>query len=187
MDELVKSKGTIEVALADLHYQYIPVLTSEKIWHNDMSLPNSPHVEFARLMIDMANGSGFSWDRVKESRYYQDRIYRMKIGVGSKKNVKAKIMSRYLVFKNIRNMGFKETESSKAPIIVLDEPFWKTRFNLELPWLQGMEIWDGGGRCALAYAMGMETIKVRSYKDAQPGRCKSEKFKKKLLKVKGLF
>ena len=186
MNEIRKVSGSAPVELDKLHYQYIPGLISDDIWRKDMSVPNSPHVELARLMLGMVE-HGFRLDEIKTTRYYQDRLFRMGMGNGSEKYIQAKILARFAVIKAIARNGWDEKESAKCPVIVLTHPFWATRFGRIVPWVAGMEIWDGGGRCAIAYAMGMKTIMAHLYEDAHPGICKSKKFEKKLRGVKGLF
>jgi hypothetical protein len=186
MDEIRKIAGPVRVKLSELYYQYIPIVTSEPIWDNDMSLRNSPHVQLVRIMMWMQNGGGLLWEEIVKSRYYQDRLFRMSKGAGSEEYIRKKILSRYRLLKKIRKIGFNDRASDKSPIIVLNKPFWQTRFNYQRP-CPGMEIWDGGGRCAIAYVLDKQTVPAYIYEDAAPGTCKSEKFEKKLSGVKGLF
>jgi len=187
MAEIKRISGPINeyVELAQLHYQYIPVVTDIELWNGDMSLPNSPHVELVRLMLTMKNG--LRWDEIKQTRYYKDRMFRVGHGVGNEIYVQTKIMSRHIVLKKILKHGFDRKKSNECPIVILNEPFWKTRFQAKEPWLNGMEIWDGGGRCAIAYVLGETKVPAYIYEDAHPGLGTSKKFKKKLHGVKGLF
>jgi hypothetical protein len=180
MNEIRKVAGPLDVNPGELYYQYIPGLIDESVWHNDMSVPNSPHVELVELMLLMVQGPGFDWDVLKKTRYYQDRTYRMDRGIGSDEYIKTKMLARYRVLKSIREHGLDKKQSNKAPIIVLRKPFWQTRFNCQEPWLSGMEIWDGGGRCAIAHVLELKTVPVYVYEDAYPGTCRSDKFEKKM-------
>ena len=68
--------------------------------------------------------------------------------------------------------------------MILKEPFWRTRFGLDI---KGLEIWNGGGRCAAAYALGMTEIKVAWHEDSLPGSSDKAKFKHKLKNIKGVW
>lgn len=186
MDEIRRLTNMVKIRPVDLYYQYIPGVINQDVWHQDMSVPNSPHVELVELMMLMIQGPGFDWEAIKKTRYYQDRVHRMKYGIGSEKYIKTKILSRYRLLKSIRKHGLNKSMSDKSPIIVLRHPFWKTRFNCTEPWLRGMEIWDGGGRCSIAYALEIPQVPAYVYEDAYPGTCKSEKFEKKLKGFDGI-
>jgi len=187
MDEIVKVRGPVEVELKDLHYQFVPIITDTELWLNDMSLPNSPHVELMRVLLSMIEAKTFIWDEIKKTRYYKDRIFKIEHGMGDKAYAKKKILARYEVLKSIRKHGFKRRGNAKYPIVVLQEPFWKTRFGYEADWLRGPEIWDGGGRCAIAWVFGIRSVPAYIYQDAAPGIKGSAKFEEKLKHVKGLF
>jgi hypothetical protein len=77
--------------------------------------------------------------------------------------------------------------SKRDEVKVLLSPFWKTRFGLELPWLTGMEIWNGAGRCAAAHVLGLRTIPVLICKDKKPGSGDKGKFGNKLRDVEGVW
>ena len=180
MDEIRRITNIVYVRPEELHYQYIPYVVNREIWHDDMGLPNSPHVELTELMMLMIQGPGFDWDVIKKTRYYQDRLHRISMGIGSEKNAKVKMLARYRLLKSIREKGLNKNRSNKVPIIILRQPFWKSRFNCQEPWVEGMEIWDGGGRCAMAHVLGIKSVPAYIYEDAHAGTCKSEKFEKKL-------
>jgi len=146
-----------KVKLADLYLQYIPVITSMKIWEHDMSLVNSPHVELARLLLMY----GKDWDAVKDCRYVQDRRHRFKCGVvkWTDKYIREHVFgSRYKILKSLRKRGFDKKLSRNEPIAILEEPLWSSRFAFKPDWLKGMEIYHGGRRCSAAFALGWEEI-----------------------------
>lgn len=182
MAEIRPITGKLEkVELKDLHIQFVPVVTPVKLWNHDMSLENSPHVELMRILLE----HGLDWKRIEPTRYVKERTRRFAIGL--KRWVEKKIMGhievRYDILKSIKKKGFKK--SRQEPIMVLKEPFWKTRFGHEFP--QGYEIWTGAGRASAAYVLGYEKLPVMFYEDKYAGSNKKGRFEKKLKGVQGVW
>jgi hypothetical protein len=174
-----------QAELAKLHVRYIPVVTPTELWHYDMSLKNSPHVELMKIFVKQ----GLAWDEICNSRYYREREHRGRIGIDkwTEKKIRYHIKERYGIFKSIQRHGIKEKLLKKDPIRVLEKPFWGTRFNLKASWYNGQEVWNGAGRCAAAYVLGCETIPVLWCKDKYPSTGKRGKFESKLRNVKGVW
>jgi hypothetical protein len=132
-------------ALADLNYQYVPGLTSDDIWHGDMSLPNSPQVELLQLLIK----HGPYWDAIENCRFVQDRRYRRAKGVKkwTEEAIKEHIfLSRWRMLIGIKSFGYSQKRCKGQPVVVLRKPL----FNGGL----APEIFHGGRRCAAAYVLG---------------------------------
>ena len=175
------SKKLQNVDLKKLNYQFIPVLTHDSIWNFDMSLPNSPQVECAKLLLKY----GRNWDKLKYCRFAEDRRHKYRCGMKkwTEKQIKEHILgSRYKILMSIKKNGFDKKLNSKQPVAILKEPFWKTRFNYTAEWLTGFEIYHGGRRCAAMYALGYESVPVLWVRDKYPGTYKGGKYEKKVLK-----
>lgn len=155
--------------LEDLHYQYIPQLVNLDIWNNDMSLPNSPHVELARILLE----HGKDWSKIKNTRFVADRRYRYEKGLKkwTKEYIKKHIFeSRYGILKSIKKYGYKEILSGKIQIAVLRNPIYCTRTNDKT--ILTNEIYHGGRRCSAAYVLGYKKLPGYWAKDAKPGTYK---------------
>jgi len=173
-----------EFMLSDLHIQYIPVVTPIKLWKNDMSLKNSPHVELMRIFKHCGN----DWSRIQHTRYVQERRRRGEIGLNwDEKRLKIHLSRRHNVLKSIRSKGFKKDMRGEKPVRILEKPIWKTRFNLEEPWLKGYEIWDGGGVCSALYALRYKTVKAIIVEDRYPGTGNKGRYEEKLKNVEGVW
>lgn len=173
----------VKVKLADLHYQYIPVVTPAEIWDNDMALPTSPHVELLTLAARKSHPD------VRMTRYWRERARRREIGMPqwTEKHIMAHICRRIDIYKSLMRHGFKPPLYKDRPVRILAEPFWKTRFGGTPDWVQGMEIWDGGGRCAAAYVLGWKEIPVQMVRDRKPGSRDRGAFARKLAHVEGVW
>jgi hypothetical protein len=175
------SKKFYNFKLSDLYYQFILRFTDMSIWQNDMSLPNSPQVECAQLLLKY----GQNWSKLRDCRFARDRRHRYKLGMKkwTEKNIKEHILgSRYDVLMSIKKYGFDKKKNKKQPVAVLMEPFWMTRFGWNVSWLKGPEIYHGGRRCAAMYALGYERVRVLVMEDKYPGSGKGGKFEKKVLR-----
>ena len=174
-----------KVRLADLHVRYIPVVTPIELWDHDMSLVNSPHVE---LMMTFLH-HGYDKKKIKSSRYFAERRHRRKVGLTKWTDTKIweHIHVRYEIFRSIRKRGFSTKICRRDPVKVLSQPFWMTRFGSDLPWLKGLEVWNGMGRCAAAYVLGVQAVTVQMCRDARPGSGNKGKFGNKLIRVKGVW
>lgn len=171
--------GKKKVKLKDLHIQFIPYVTPIDMWNEDMGLKGSPHVELMNELLE----DGFVWGNIKSSRYVRERMRRFKIGFTrwTEPYIIYHIQNRrYATLTSLKNRGWDDKKSGDKPIVVLEEPFWKTRFGIEKPWLGGMEIWDGAGRCSSMMALGKKEVTVMMAKDAKPGTRSKGKFEKKL-------
>ena len=183
-DIKVIRKANVEVA--KLHVRWIPVVTPLNIWNNDMSLPNSPHVELMELFKEY----GFDWDRIKMTRYFAERKHRFEIGMHrwTKAYIKAHCMKRYKVFKSMKK-GFDKAKCKGDPVKVLESPFWYSRFDRyhtqNIP--DGYFVWNGMGRSSAAFVLGIKKIPVVICEDAKPGSGDRGKFSKKLKGIEGVW
>jgi len=168
--------------LCDLNYQYIPKLINHDIWGYDMSLPKSPQVECALLLLR----HGKKWGKLKHCRLAEDRRHRYRLGMKkwTEEAIKEHILgSRYKILRSIKKRGFDSKRNSLQPVTVLKEPFWKTRFDFHTDWLKGYEIYHGGRRCAAMYALGYEQVPVLWAQDKKPGSKNSGKFERKVQRL----
>ena len=169
------------INLDKLNYQFVPEFTNMELWNYDMSLPHSPQVECAKLLLK----HGKNWSKLKDCRFAQDRRHRYKCGMTkwTEKAIKEHILgSRYDILMSIKKRGFDEKLNKKQPIAILISPFWTTRFNYTADWLTGPEIYHGGRRCAAMYALGYKKVSVLWVKDKYPGSNKGGKFETKVIK-----
>lgn len=175
----------VKIKLSTLHIRYIPVVTPWELWDADMALVGSPHLE---LMYIFKN-YGLKWDIIETKRYWMERKHRYNIGMKkwTEKNIREHIKKRYRIFKSIKEKGYSKSKSKGDPIKVLKKPFWETRFGFAGHKLQGPEIWNGAGRCAAAYSLGIKTIPVVFVIDKYSGTGYKGKFKSKLINVKGVW
>jgi len=183
--EIKITSKLVEIPLEKLHIQYVPVLTPMNIWKNDMSLVNSPHVELLRLIESF----GFNWERIMESRFVKVRQHRAICGLDqwNEKKIKEHIEQRWKIYCSLLKYGFKKKKSREKPVIVLKQPFWKTRFGLNECWLDMWEIWDGGRRCSAWHVLLHKKILGVFAEDAKPGSGDKGKFEKKLAKCEGVW
>ena len=139
-----------------------------------MWLPSSPHVELMEIFLRY----GFDTPRIFNSRYFKDRQYRNSVGLNwPDKKILEHVKKRYGTFKSMKK-GYDKNKCKTVPIVVLVEPFWKTRYNVNEEWLGGFEIWNGAGRCAAAYTWGDRDVPCVFAKDVEPGTMKSHLDKK---------
>jgi len=170
----------VSLPLRELKYQFIPKLINHDIWGYDMSLPKSPQVECAQMLLK----HGRNWTVLKHCRFAEDRRWRYKLGMKkwTESAIKEHIFgSRYKILKSIKKRGFSKSRNAAQPVLVLAEPLWKTRFEYLADWLTGYEIYHGGRRCAAMYAVGMEFVPVQIAEDNKPGSHKGGKFEKKVM------
>jgi len=175
----IKLREKTKFVVADLCYQYLPGVTSMDIWNHDMSLPNSPQVEVARLLLE----HGRDWSVIKKSRYVADRRYRKAAGMSkwTDSYIKQHIFeSRYKILRSLKKHGYKKSLAVNQPIAVLREPLWVSRFEADYPWLHGLEIYHGGRRCAAAYVLGIEMLPGFWAEDRYAGSHKRGKYGLKL-------
>jgi hypothetical protein len=107
-------------------------------------------------------------------------------------HIKKHIRSRWATYKSLKKYGYKKklhrTKNGRDyPVRVLLQPFWKTRFNIDESWLDGVELWDGGGRSCAAYVLGWDSVPAEICEDTAPGTCKKGHFGDKLKRVKGVW
>lgn len=183
--EIVIISALTEIPLKDLHIQYIPVCTPVDLWGHDMSLKNSPHVELMCLFLEHGN----DWKRVKQTRYYTERRRRRKIGLSRwiDNKIKDHVKRRYAILRSLKKSGFRKSLRGEKPVVILRIPFWTSRFGYERDWLGGEEIWDGGGVCSAAFALGWKTIPAVYGEDRCPDSGDKGKFESKLRNVEDVW
>lgn len=181
----IKAIEEQNIKLSLLHIRYIPVVIPVNIWGRDMRLIASPHFDLMRLF----KKHGCDVERIKRTRYYQERARRYEIGIKkwTPDKLRSHIKKRYATFKSLAKFGINKRLLVKDPVCVLETPFWQTRFNNVPEWVRGYEIWNGAGRCAAAYALGLKRFPVTIVQDKYPGTGKKGKFKDKLKNVKGVW
>ena len=174
-----------KIPIYPLHIQYVPVVTPINIWESNMALVDSPHVE----LIQAIKKVGFDWGVLMQTRYAKVRQHRRKCGLvkWTDKKIKDHIMVRWSIYNSIKKNGFKKSKCKEKPVIVLKEPFWKTRFGFNAPWIHGHEIWDGAGRTTAMYHTGHEYVWGVWAEDAKPGTGDKGCFENKLKDVKGVW
>ena len=172
------------IALAKLRIRYIPVLTPIKIWNYDMRLKNSPHVELIQLIMKY----GLDWNMIMKTRYVKERQHRYVCGLDkwTDEKIIGHVIKRWKIYKSLAKYGYSKKKEGK-PVTVLKKPIWKSRFGLNEKWLKGAEIYNGAGRCAAAYCMGMDFFPAVWAKDRYPGTNRKGKWGEKLKNVKGIF
>ena len=177
MSEIKEVKKDM-VPVKGLHYRFIPVLTPEKFWNNDMSIENSQHVELMMVFKKY----GLDWKKIYKTRYWKQRMYWYHVGMKqwTAKYAVERIVVRYRIFKSIKKNGFKN-----KPVNLLKTPIWASRFGHK--GLQGPEIYDGGGRCAAAYVLGIDKVPAIWCEDRAPGTGDKGKWAKKLKQVNGIW
>ena len=166
-------KKNVMMYLDELHIQHIPMVRPERWWngYDQMALRTSPHVELLRLYVDY----GLKWDLIERTPYWLER--RARRTEHGRKNwtdkwIREHIKVRIRTYKMLKKHGFKKKYCKDNPILVLEQPFWKTRFNWKDDSIKGPEIVDGAGRCSAAFVLGIEKLPVTIVKDAAPGSMK---------------
>ena len=184
-DEIKIISKLVKIPIKKLHIQFIPVVTPMDIWNYDMSLKHSPHVELLRFIYK----HGFDWKKIMKSRFARIRQHRYVMGMDKWTNdrIKEHVRKRWDIFESLRKKSFIKKKSKKKPIIVLEVPFWQSRFGYKAKWLKGPELWNGGRRCAAARVLGWETIPGFYAVDRYPGTKRKGRFENKLLNVEGVF
>lgn len=184
-NDIVFTSKRISIPIADIQCQYIPVLFPLELWNYDLRLKNSPHVELLRII----SGYGFDWDKIMKSRYVQERRRRFIMGMErwTDDYIKEHVQRRWKIYKSLGKYGYRKKIEKDKPVVVLDKPFWRTRFGLKKKFLKGKECWDGFGRLSAAYLVGLKEYPIVMAKDRYPGSGKKGKFESKLKDVEGLW
>ena len=172
---------TISINLEKLHLRYVPQVEPLHLYNNDMSLKNSPHLE----MLHLIGMYGFDWDRIENSRYGQILQHKHIMGVGGyeKKDILDNLSKAWRTHSSIATRGLRDGKK----VIVLNKPFWKTRFGHKEKGIKGMEIWKGVWICAAAYYLGIKVVKGRIAKDAYPGSKIKGTFEEMYKGIEGIF
>lgn len=183
--DIVFTSKRISIPIADICCQYIPVLSPVEIWNYDLRLKNSPHVEILELIAQY----GFDWKRIMLSRYVKERQRRFIMGMErwTDAYIKEHVNRRWKIYKSLSKYSYKKKLEKDKPVVVLDKPFWQTRFSVKEKFLKGKECWDGMGRLSSAYLLGMKEYPIVMAKDKYPGTGKKGKFKDKLRNVEGIW
>lgn len=193
MNDVIPITGKLEpLPLKELNIRFVPMARLHR-WYTDMSLPNSLHVKLLQQYIDFGTEVKIDGEIDKpvysgvdlmnfllKGDYAEERRMRrveFKQEKWSEKWIKKHIKIRIGIYESMKERGFV---AEGKPVMVLKEPFWKTRFNY--PGIEGFEIWNGAGRCAAAYVLGWETIPGLWVADTRPGACECEKIMRKYPK-----
>jgi len=189
-DEVKVVSKLQNVAVADLHIQYVHNVTPIDLWGHDMTLATSPHVELLRLI----RKHGLNWNILRDTRYVKERRTRYALGMKqwTDEYIKRHIKTRWNTYKSLEKHGFdpkryKKKDGRERPVLILGEPFWRTRFGYDAQWLSGPEIWDGGGRCSAAYVLGWTNVPAKMAVDRKPGTGDKGRFAEKLASIKGAW
>lgn len=180
--EFIKRKT---IPIADIQCQYIPVLSPLELWNYDLRLKNSPHVELLRIIC----AHGYDWNIIMKSRYAQERQRRFIMGLErwTDEYIREHVQRRWKIYKSLCKYGYSKKIEKDKPVVVLEKPFWKTRFGADEKFLKGKECWDGFGRLSAACLMGMKEYPVVIARDRYPGSGKKGKFEDKLRNVEGVW
>lgn len=172
----IRVKGGIEdIPLHNLHYQYLKSSRHEKFWngYEMMHIKTSPHVELLLKIMEI----GFDWKVLLDTPYAKQRRERRTVHGSARWTdgfIKKHIKHRWDTYLSLKKSGYKTSlHTSKngfsQPVMILRKPFWETRYGEKLDGIAGPEIWDGGGRCAAAFALGWKTIPGVWVEDVKPG------------------
>ncbi len=178
--KIISALSNIE--LAGLKYRYIPMAKIEPFWNGQqmMAIESSPHVEILKVLIKKR----WDWDTILAMPYSIERKERRTLH-GQKKWTDKYLINHlktfFELYKSMDKDGYK-LKLSKRPVMILKEPFWKTRFNLNDDRIVGPEIWNGGHRCACAYVLGWKTIPGYWAEDICPGKMVCSKIEAKYPK-----
>lgn len=156
------------------------MIICDSMW-SSYDVTGSPHVRFLEAYIE----HGKNWDVLFDTDYakrfhiWQNMGF-VRGGGGRRDRVycKLKINNFLRLFNSIKKRGY----SAKSRINVLREPFWLTRYGVEVPF-KGREIWHGHHRVACCYMLGKKTIPGFIMKDKLRGK-KRSKFDERLKGVK---
>ncbi len=158
------------INLNKLNLRYVPHVEPLHLYNNDMSLKNSPHVE----MLHLIGMHGMNWEMIEESRY--GKILQHKHVMGIQGYEKGEILDNlnkaWRTYSSIATKGLR----GKNKVVVLNKPFWETRFGYKKKGIDGMEIWKGVWLCAASFFLDLKSVKGRIAEDSYPGS-----------KIKGVF
>lgn len=104
----------------------------------------------------------------KETDYVK-RYLRIAEMRGFKPKVEELLNRKLRLFTYIRKKHFIQRKRKGDPILLLKEPFWKTRYGGEFDSLEGPEIWEGVSVCAALWVTNQKRVKVLWAKDRAPG------------------
>lgn len=171
----------VNINLSKLHLRYVPHVEPLKLYNNDMRLKNSPHLE----MLHLIGTYGFDWGRIEKSRYGQILQHKHVMGVGGyeREEILRTLNKAWRIHSSIATRGLRQRRN----VIVLNKPFWRTRFGHKEDGIKGMEIWTGVWVCVAAYYLGLKTVKGRIAKDAYPGSGIKGSFEEMYKDVEGVF
>lgn len=163
---------TISIPLCELRFQYIGTTYNAEVFpgKDPMRVSNTPHVRLLEKYLSV----GKDWDELWDSDYVRMLQYWESIGyTGSSKNrdkkfIMQRIKKLITLYESIKKIGIE------SPIEVLEESFWKTRYNAKEPFLDKYEIWHGHHRSACAFLLGMDNVICRLLRDKNPGTGKSK-------------
>lgn len=105
----------------------------------------------------------------KESEYAK-RYMRIAEINGHRPNLEKHLAKKFYHFQYVRKHGFLLRKRRGDPILILKEPFWKTRYGEEFDVLEGPEIWEGVTVCAALWVTNKERVRVLWARDRYPGR-----------------
>jgi hypothetical protein len=130
------------------------------------SMLNSPHAEFATLYFK----HGKKW---LKNNYNKTRYKIMQLKYKKKNN----FPDGFLRLCESLKMGYLRRKFDQNFIVVLDEPFAKSRFNRDVPSLSP-EVWSGHHRIGIILALNKinnldSKVKVAIAVDGHPGSLKS--------------
>jgi len=179
--EIKYASKLTNIDLDKLHLRYVPNVEPLHLYNNDMRLKSSPHIE----MLYLIGQYGFDWDRIKNSRYGKILQYKHVLGVGGydRENILDNLNKAWRTYSSIANRGIR----SRKAVVVLQEPFWVTRFGYNKKEIKGMEIWKGVWVCASAYFLGIKTVKGYMAKDVYPGSGIKGVFEKMYSEIEGIW
>ena len=175
----VSKKTTI--GLNRLNLRYVPHVEPLHLYNNDMRLKSSPHLEMLHIIATY----GFDWDKIEKSRYVKILQHKHIMGIKGydKESVLKNLNKAWRTYSSIAKRGLR----SRQGVVILNKPFWSTRFGYKSEHTKGMEIWTGVWICAAALFHGLKEVKGRIAEDLYPGSGAKGPFEEMYGKVDGVF
>lgn len=174
MSEVKIVSKYMKFPLAELHHRFIPILTKLELYDfpDPMLFSKSHHIGILEQYLIHNK----DWEKIKNHPYVQERRNRNEIGFHrwTDEKIRNHIHKRWLTYRSLKEKHYKKRICDDSPVLILEKPFWETRFAWDSGFLGGAEICDGAGRCAAAMFLGWTHIPAYIAKDKAPGSCASK-------------
>lgn len=151
-----------DIPLEGLKVRFIGIYEDLRTFRGD--LDTCLESQLCRVFKEFGNNLSLT----KETDYAKRYMRIVEIN-GHRPNLEKHLSKKFGVFKYIRKRGFLLRKRRADPLIVLHEPFWKTRYGGEYNALEGPEIWEGVTVCAALWVTNKKKVKVIWARDRYPG------------------